>query len=73
MAQRPMVKKFVAINNIASAIFQDPKLKAEWAVRHQQARREGSRHNKYVPYRLWDYVRHEISVELKAVENANKK
>ena len=46
-------------------IFQDPVRKAEWQARHVAARQDASRHNYYVPVRLWDYVRHELNIRKK--------
>lgn len=65
MAQRPQVQRFCQVNAEAKAIWQSLELKAEWAAKHQAARQDASRHNYYVPVRLWDYIRHEIN-QLKA-------
>ena len=61
MAQRPQVQRFCQVNAEAKAIWHNPELKAEWEAKHREALREGSRHNRYVPVRLWDYIRHEIN------------
>ena len=71
MAQRPMVKAFVAVNAEASVIWHNPERKAEWEARHKEALREGSKHNRYVPVRLWDYIRHELFMGLKEAKNAS--
>ena len=70
MAQRPQVKRFCEVNAEAHAIWNNPELKAEWEAKHRAALREGSKHNTYVPVRLWDYIRHEINV-LKAKSDKN--
>lgn len=61
MAKRPQVQRFCQVNAEASAIWHNPELKAEWAARHAAHKREGSKHNKYVYVRLWDYIRHELN------------
>ena len=65
MAERPTVQRFCEVNAEAHAIFQDPVRKAEWQARHVAARQDASRHNYYVPVRLWDYVRHELNIRKK--------
>ena len=62
MAQRPQVQRFCQVNAEAHAIWHNPELKAEWAAKHKAARQDASRHNYYVPVRLWDYIRHEINL-----------
>ena len=62
MAKRPQVQRFCQVNDEAHEIWHTPELKAEWAAKHKAARQDASRHNYYVPVRLWDYIRHEINL-----------
>ena len=70
MAQRTSVLRFTMVSKVAQAIWHDPEKKAEWAVRHEAALKEGKRHNMYVPVRLWDYIRHTLNEDAKANKNA---
>ena len=73
MAERPQVKRFIAVNQEAQVILHDPVLRAEWEVKHKAARADGSRHNYYVSPRLWDFIRHELNVAKAESEKAAQK
>ena len=73
MAERPQVKRFVAVNQEAQAILHDPVLRAEWELKHAAARKEGTRRNYYVSPRLWDYIRHELNIAKTEAEKAIQK
>ena len=70
MAERPQVKRFVEVNKEAQVILHDPELRAQWEAKHKKAVRDGSRHNRYVYVRLWDFIRHELNEEKKKGEKA---
>ena len=73
MAQHFVVQNFRTINAEACAILHDPEQKALWQKKHLQALREASRHQRMpqangkppVPARLYDFIKHEISLARK--------
>ena len=73
MAQHAVVQNFRSINEEACAILRDPAQKARWQEIHQQALREASKHQRMpkangkppVPARLYDFIKHEISLARK--------
>ena len=73
MAEHFVVQNFRSINQDACAILRDPEQKARWQEKHQQALREASRHQRLpkangkppVPMRLYDFIKHEISLARK--------
>ncbi len=73
MALRPQVVRFREVNAEATAIWHDAEKKAEWSMRHESARREGSRHGFYVPIRLWDFIRHELNKQKKEQDSVSEK
>ena len=47
------------------AILHDPERKAEWQARYEEAVRNARKYNKPIQGRLYDYIKHELSIELK--------
>ena len=73
MAERPIVKSFAAVSAEASAILKDPVRRAEWEAKYRATLREASKHQRMpnangkppVPARLYDFIKHEISLSRK--------
>jgi len=69
MAKTQNVADFKALMAEAKRQYRDPVLRSEWEQKHVAAQREASRHQRgidskgrtYVPARLWDYIRQELS------------
>ena len=78
MAEHLVVKNFRSINEEACAILRDLEQKALWQEKHLQALREASKHQRMpksngkppVPVRLYDFVKHEISLARKSQSNS---
>ena len=78
MAERPIVKSFAAVSAEASAILKDPVRRAEWEAKYRAALREASKHQRMpnanrkppVPARLYDFIKHEISLSRKSQSNS---
>ena len=68
MAKRPQIKRFNAVNAEAQRIYHDPVLRAEWEQRHEAFQREARKKGEYTYPRLWDFIRHELNVAMKAAE-----
>ena len=74
MAEREVVKRLAEVSQKASGILRDPVLRAEWQAKHDAALREASKHQRmpdkkgrpYVPARLYDYIKRELSKEAKS-------
>ena len=73
MAERKMVKQLTEVSKEASAILKDPVRRAEWEEKYHAALREASKHQRMpkangkppVPARLYDFIKHEISLARK--------
>ncbi|MBE6320053.1 MAG: hypothetical protein E7075_03700 [Bacteroidales bacterium] len=73
MAERKMVKQLSEVSKEASAILKDPVRRAEWEEKYRAALREASKHQRMpdangkppVPARLYDFIKHEISLARK--------
>ena len=73
MAAHAVVQNFRSINEEACAILRDPGQKALWHEKHLQALRKASKHQRMpkangkppVPARLYDFIKHEISLARK--------
>ena len=73
MAANAVVQNFRSINEEACAILRDPVQKALWQEKHLKALREASKHQRMpdangkppVPARLYDFIKHEISLARK--------
>ena len=52
---------------LVKAILRDPVRKAEWQARYDEAVQKARKHNKHIQGRLYDYIKHEKSKELKAL------
>mgnify|MGYP006864380471 CR=1 FL=1 len=78
MAGRKMVKQLTEVSKEASAILKDPVRRAEWEDKYQAALREASKHQRMpnangkppVPARLYDFIKHEISLARKSQSNS---
>ena len=78
MAAHAVVQNFRSINEEACAILHDPEQKALWQEKHLQALREASKHQRMpdangkpaVPARLYDFIKHEISLSRKSQSNS---
>ena len=78
MAERPIVKSFAAVSAEASVILKDPVRRAEWEAKYRATLREASKHQRMpnangkppVPARLYDFIKHEISLSRKSQSNS---
>ena len=69
MAQRPQIKRSNAVIKEAQVIYHDPVLRAEWKKRHEDFKRAASKKGEYTYPRLWDYIRHELNLAMKAAKD----
>ena len=78
MAAHAVVQNFRSINEEACAILRDPEQKALWQEKHRLALREASKHQRMpdtngkpaVAARLYDFIKHEISLSRKSQSNS---
>jgi hypothetical protein len=78
MAAHAVVQKFRSINAEACAILRDPEQKTLWQEKHRLALREASQHQRApradgkpnVAARLYDFIKHEISLARKSQSNS---
>ena len=78
MAAHAVVQNFRSINEEACAILHDHEQKALWQEKHLQALREASKHQRMPkangkppgPARLYDFIKHEISLTRKSQSNS---
>jgi len=66
MAERPQIKRSNDVIKEAQVIYHDPVLRAEWEQRHEDFIREAKKKGEYTFPRLWDYIRHVLTLERKA-------
>ena len=68
MAKRPQIQRSNAVLKEAQVIYHDPVLRAEWEQRHVAFIREAKKKGEYTYPRLWDYIRHELTLAKKSAE-----
>lgn len=68
MSERPQIKRFNAVNAEAQRIYHDPVLRAKWEERHKSFQAEARKRGDYTFPRLWDFIRHELNIAMKAAE-----
>ena len=64
-AEHPTAKRFAELMAATRVIMHDPEKKAEWQARYDEAVKKARKYNKPIQGRLYDYIKHELSVELK--------
>ncbi len=64
-AEHPTARRFAELMAETKAILRDPERKAEWQARFDEATQKAHKHNKPIQGRLYDYIKHELSIELK--------
>ena len=64
-AEHPTAKAFAELMAETKAIMHDPGRKAEWQARYEEALKKARKYNKPIQGRLYDYIKHELSIELK--------
>ena len=69
MAQRPQIQRSNAVIKEAQVIYHDPVLLAKWEKRHEAFQQAAKKKGEYTYPRLWDYIRHELNLAMKAAED----
>ena len=64
-AEHLTAKRFAELMAETKAIMHDPIRKAEWQARYDEAVKKARKYNKPIQGRLYDYIKHELSIELK--------
>ena len=64
-AEHPTAQRFAELMTEVKAILRDPVRKAEWQARYDEAVQKARKHHSRIQGRLYDYVKHEKSKELK--------
>lgn len=61
----PTAQRFKALMAETKAILHTPEQRAEWQARYDEAIRKARKYNKPIQGRLYDYIKHELSLEQK--------
>lgn len=61
-AEHPTALKFGELVAEAKAILHDSVRRAEWQARYDEAMRKARKYNKPIQGRLYDYIKHELSL-----------
>jgi len=68
-AEHPTARRFAELMAETKIIMHDPVRKAEWQARYDEAMRKARKYNKPIQGRLYDYIKHELSVSGRCAED----